>query len=380
MTYFGGLMKEEIEDEELMKGAWLLNSENEKIGYIFNTLKKEFTWNSKNEPYTNEELEKVWAAKSGNATEINLMLYKFLRKADIKCFLLMVSTRNNGRVLTAHPDFNQFNKTVVCIRDSSTNKNFILDASDKNSTLNDCPFEILNGKGLLLDFDSKLCILIDVKKKEPVKQMVWINGDIKADGKLEGTAQITSDSYEKINKVNSYNKLSEIAYKDELKNGDNSLSINQLTRENVEKDSLPLIESLNFKADLKGSDESYIYFNPNLFTGFYTNPFLSETRFSTIDFGCLYSYNITGKYKIPAGYKIEAIPQSISLFMPDKSINIKRITGQQDGEIIVRYLIDYRKSIFGPDEYKNIREFYKKMFEMLNEPVVLKKYNRLTTP
>lgn len=73
------------------------------------------------------------------------------------------------------------------------------------------------------------------------------------------------------------------------------------------------------------------------------------------------------------GYKIDALPQGVSMTMPDKSISFKRIVSEQDGQILIRFNIDFAKSIFSVDEYPAIRDFYKKMFEMLNEQIVLKK-------
>ncbi len=59
--------------------------------------------------------------------------------------------------------------------------------------------------------------------------------------------------------------------------------------------------------------------------------------------------------------------------MPDKSITFKRIVAEQDGDILVHYTIDYKRSLFLKDEYPSIHDFYKKMYEMLNEQIVLKK-------
>jgi hypothetical protein len=59
--------------------------------------------------------------------------------------------------------------------------------------------------------------------------------------------------------------------------------------------------------------------------------------------------------------------------MPDKSIVFKRFEGEQDGSVMIHYTIDYKRSIYTKDEYPSIRDFYKKMYEMLNEQIVLKK-------
>jgi hypothetical protein len=173
--------------------------------------------------------------------------------------------------------------------------------------------------------------------------------------------------------LNLYSTLGENKYIDLLENNDNSLKITSFKRENTEVDSLPLTENINFKLDLTGSDGTYIYFNPNIFTSFRTNPFLGEIRNSAIDFGSVNNYAIDGRYKVPEGYKIESLPKNLSLVMSDKSIIFKRIVAEQERDILVHYIINYKKAVFFKDEYPGIRDFYKKMYEMLNEQIVLKK-------
>ena len=104
-----------------------------------------------------------------------------------------------------------------------------------------------------------------------------------------------------------------------------------------------------------------------------TNPFLSENRHTDIDFGYLHNLAINGIYTIPTGYKIDALPKNISMTMPDRSITFRRIVAEQDGKIAVRYTISYQKSIYFKEDYADFHEFFKKMYEMLNEQIVLKK-------
>ena len=141
----------------------------------------------------------------------------------------------------------------------------------------------------------------------------------------------------------------------------------------MEVDTLPLTQNINFNLDLAGSDENYIYLNPNLFSSLKTNPFLSENRMTNIEFGYMQSYSISGVYKIPAGYKVDALPKSVSIVMPDKGVTFKRIAVEQDGTIILRYNINYNKSEYNKEDYPDFYEFNKKMHEMLNEQIILKK-------
>jgi hypothetical protein len=92
-----------------------------------------------------------------------------------------------------------------------------------------------------------------------------------------------------------------------------------------------------------------------------------------IDFGYLQNYSINAIYKMPAGYKSDALPKSVTIVMPDKSVSFKRFVGEQDGSISIRYSITYNKPEYEKENYPDFHEFFKKMHEMLNEQIVLKK-------
>ena len=92
-----------------------------------------------------------------------------------------------------------------------------------------------------------------------------------------------------------------------------------------------------------------------------------------IDFGYRKTYNIIGTFKIPAGYKADAVPQSTGIGIEDKSLIFKRIIVVQDNIISVRYSIEYKSPIYFKTNYPDLHEFFKKMHELLNGQVVLKK-------
>jgi len=370
---YGHQLKRKLTDEDaIINQAKTLKTDDDKIAYIFNQVKTTMKWNGDDEWYINDGTTKAWDNKTGNATEINLILCHLLKKAAINAMPLLVSTREHGKVNPFLTFTRQFNRTLVYIPVDST-KNYILDASDKYNTYNEIPGNILNSSAFYVDFDKKDYNTFFVQKVEPVRTLVFINAEIKPTGKMEGTAQISSFSYRKINSVSRYKTDGETKYIDYLRNDDNNLKISALKLENMDVDTLPLIQSLNFNLDMAGSDDTYIYLNPNVLTSLHTNPFLSENRYTDIDFGYKDNLTVNGIYKIPDGYKIDALPKSVTMAMPDQSIIFKRVVGEQDGNVVIRFMISYRQTIFFKENYANFHEFYKKMYELLNEQVVLKK-------
>ncbi|HEY8783175.1 MAG TPA: DUF3857 domain-containing protein [Mucilaginibacter sp.] len=370
---FGSQLNRSLNDEDMIIGkAALLKSNDEKIAFVFNEVKNAMKWDGKDRWHTVDGTHKAWENKSGNSTEINLCLYHLLKQLKIEAYPMVVSTRANGRPDPWRTSIWQFNRAVVYVPVDST-KQYILDATGKYNLYNETPPELLNSFGLWINKSKKTYDTVSINKALPVRQVVLINAEIKPGGKLEGTAQINSASYDRVNAIERYKRDGEEKYKNYLRNDDNNIKISSLKFENMEVDSLPLTQNIAFNLDLAGSDENYIYLNPNLFTPLKTNPFLSESRLTDIYFGYLRNYSINSVYKLPAGYKVDALPKSVNMIMPDKSISFKRIVAEQDGSVLVHFIINYTRTAFNASEYPGIHDFYKKMYEMLNEQIVLKK-------
>ncbi len=370
---FGGQLKRKLNNEDvIISKAKALKTDDDKIAYVFNEVKKSMKWNEIDHWYTNDGTYRAWENKTGNSAEINLVLYHLLKQSGVQVYPMIVSTRQHGKVRPYFTSTVQFNRAVVYAPIDS-NKEYILDATGKYNQYNETPAELLNSSGLYIDKSKNLYDIIYLRNDLPARQIVLIDADIKPGGKLEGTAQISSNSYYKIDAKERYKKDGEKKYIDYLRDDDNNLKISSLTFENMDVDTLPLTQNIKFDLDLAGSDENYIYLNPNLFTSLKSNPFLSENRMTDIDFGYMRSYSINGVYKIPAGYKTDAIPKSVTIIMPDKSVSFKRFVAEQNGIIILRYNINYNKSEYSKDTYPDFHEFFKKMHEMLNEQIILKK-------
>jgi len=369
---FGGQLNIKLSAEDsIINKANRLKSLNEKVAFIFDTVKRSMSWNKKDRWFTVDGVKKAWSKKTGNSTEINLILYHLLKEAGINTSLAVLKNRRNGRMVSNYPTFEGLNKTVVyCPID--TPGYYILDASNPYNSFNNIPAPFNGLNVLYIDPESKTSRLL-VLKGGTTKEAVTIEGNIDAQGKLKGKLQISSTNYNREKHSREYKELGEKQYINQLERENMGLKITSLKLENLAKDTLPLNQMIEFNCTLAEPDNDYLYFNPNKFTGFGNNPFLSETRISDIEIGGLFDYYIDARYSIPPGYKVSVLPKSITLIMHDKSIKFKRILAEQNGVIITYYIINLTKSSFSKDEYPPLHEFYAKMYEMLNEQIVLKK-------
>ncbi len=368
----GQLGKKLTGEEAIIAKAKAMKTDDEKIAYIFAEVKNTMKWNERYEKYAEDGVGKAWEKKTGSSGEMNMMVCHLLKKAGVKVYPMLTSTRSNGKVNPGYPNSYQFNNVVAYIPVDST-KQYVLDASNKYNLYNQVPANLLNTFGLAMNKDANSYEMTFLQNENPIKQFVLVNAEIKPDSKVTGTASLVNYGYKKVNAVERYKTAGEKKYIDYLRDDNNSLKISNIKMEDMDIDTLPLKQSLNFNLDLTGSDDNYIYFNPNVLGTAKASPFLSTNRFTDIDFGYRNGFTLVGTYKIPAGYKVESLPKSASMAMPDASITFRRIIAEQDGTIAVRYVIDSKKSMFFKEDYPDFHEFYKRMYEMMNEQIVLKK-------
>ena len=370
---FGGQLKRKLTDEEtIVIAAKALKSDDEKIAYIFNQVKNIMKWNEIDRWYTIDGTVHAWEKKTGNSAEINLILYHLLKQAGLEAYPMVVSTRDNGRVREYYTSVSQFNRAVVYIPVDSA-KNYILDATGKYNSYNETPAELLNSSGLYIDKTKKVFNFHFIRKDVPARETVFINAEVKGAGKIEGTADISSTSYERLTAIEKYKTDGEKKYTDFLRSDDNTLKISAVKFENMDVDTLPLTQHLVFSQELTASDENYVVLNANLFNQIKNNPFLSENRMTNIDFAYPRTFIIAANFKIPPGFKTEALPKSINMVMPDKSVTFKRFVAESEGVVVVRFNVNFTKAEYKKDDYADFHEFLKKMYELLNEPVIFKK-------
>ncbi|MET3978196.1 hypothetical protein ABIB62_000764 [Mucilaginibacter sp. UYP25] len=370
---FGLQIKRKLLNEDaIVSKAKSLETDEQKLQYVFNAVKTAMKWNGIDRWYTNDGTVKAWEKKTGNSAEINLILCHLLKQSGLKAYPMVVSTRDHGKVVPYFTFLYQFNRAVVYVPLNEDHK-YVVDATGKYNIYNETPDNLLNSSALYIDREKNKYDIILLEKQDPVKQVTIINGTVKADGKIDGTAQINSFSYNRINTLTRYKDDGEKKYTDYLKENNNALSISSLKFENMDVDTLPLVQNINFNINLTGSDDNYIYFNPIVFNSLRSNPFLNEVRRTNIDFGYLNNYTVVATYKLPDHYKIDAMPKSVNMTMPDGSITFKRMLAEENGTLMVRYVISHKSTTYSKGNYADFYEFYKQMYEMLNEQIVLKK-------
>src|SRR5690606_23989395 len=95
--------------------------ERETLQNVYGYFKENYKWNrftAIHPRISNRDMEK---ARNGNAADLNLMLNSFLKAKGFDVELVLLSSRNNGKLITSYPYLRQFDLMVnlVTLKDGS---------------------------------------------------------------------------------------------------------------------------------------------------------------------------------------------------------------------------------------------------------------------
>jgi hypothetical protein len=113
----------------------------------------------------------------------------------------------------------------------------------------------------------------------------------------------------------------------------------------------------------------------NLLSGIRENPFVSNNCLTKVNFGFRKSISVNVNIDLPANFVAEELPKNIRMTTPEKDISASRIIeyNPSTNRIMSVITLHISKSVYDGEEYPDLKEFYSRMIELVNEAVVVKK-------
>ena len=367
---FGGQLGRDIPGtDEFVKEVKTLSSPVQKMTRVYDYVKGKMGWNGSSWRYSTDGIKSAWNKKTGNSADINLILVNLLRAVDLDADPVFVSERQHGKVNTSYPFVDQFNTVYAVV--PINGRNYYLDATNKYLPAQITPYDILNTTGFIVNRkNSQLVNILDEEFK--YNEGVLVVGSVNAEGKLVGSASVKSSDYARAIKMSRYKSDSKRFQEVYFTKGNEGITIDSFKTSGEDVDSLPFLQEFQFQLPLTVTGD-YRFIDLNLFTGQKSNPFILNERFANINFGYKQRVVMTALIDVPESYTMDALPKSISITTPDRSISYRKSVSFENGKLVQNMLIEVNRSLFEADDYPMVKEFYKKMFDSLNESVVLKK-------
>ena len=343
----------------------------EKATVIYDYIKHYFMWNGYYGMFSENGIKKAYDDKTGNIGDINLSLIAALQAYGFDAEPVLCSTRENGLPKVVYPVLSDFN--YVFCRLTINSKVYMLDASDPYLPFGMLPVRCINGDGRV--FHDKGSSWMEILPQRELKQQTTLLLKLDPDGKLKGDAKIVSFDYEALNKrkrMVSFN--SEEEYIEDTDNRLPRMSIGEYQIENRQDLSKPLMEtySVEFERfDSLGMDR--IYFNPFIFDKWTENPFKSNERLYPVDFGAPLSYTHTLSFEFPDNYSVVALPEKVSLALPDNGGSFAFDIQNIGNSITMRSVLKTNTYVYNSDDYHALREIFARIVQLHKTDIVLQK-------
>src|SRR5918993_1296434 len=266
---------------EFLKLVKLMPLPEDKMKSVYEFVRRNMGWNHVYSKYSMEGVKDAWQKKSGSSGDINLILVNLLKEAGLEAFPMLVSERFHGKVDPAYPFIDQFNSVFACV--NINGRKYYLDATDLTTPAHITPNNILNTNAFIVNRKSGGLVTI-------TNDTTQYRDDIIAHLKVQPTAELAGDlvvwsgDYSRMEKLEAYKADKAKFLRNNFIVNGTSIAGKELEVLNAENDSSALQLKLKLSGGLNNSG-GYYFLPLNLFTGFDSNPFLSEDRFSNINFG-----------------------------------------------------------------------------------------------
>lgn len=351
--------------EKIIDSADHLKIFTEKISYLHSVVRDRMSSETEQSAGLGVSLQEVWDNKDGTSSDINMIFLNLLNQSKINCHPLLISTRDNGYIDMDFPSLGQLNGFAVLAFDSS--KVYVIDASEKWQTIDIPPLNLLNRNVLLLAKDSTQWLNVS-DERILLKKHMNIFASFDSTGKLSGSSTIQHFDYAKSLEMDTTESKKENFYSNEKA----GVIIKEITRENYDNSGEPLTEHYNFEYELPATDQFY-FINPQFLAKEDKNPFTYNYRETDMDFISKQEHILNLQFSIPINYTVEHLPKNILIIAPDSSLTYQRKSYVRNNEVNMSQVFLIKRSRFSKDEYEGIFDFYKKMYALKSEEIVIKK-------
>lgn len=340
------------------------SNQKETLQNIYNYFKSTYSWNRFHGIYPKQSNREVYKNKNGNSADLNLLLNSIVKAKGMQAEMILVSTRDNGKLITSYPFLGQFNYAVnlVTTSDGST---FLIDAANMKDDLGYAPLPIYNHYGLMVVPNKEKFVMLHPQISEYQSVQYYKFKD--------NTFLLTQTD-----KRNGYFKWDE----SEVMEGESEFTIinsaldvlmteTKREKKDSDKDNFELIRTQSQSNPLQNPAFIGIENPLNKVVSFFklTNP----TRERNLEFDFPFLYKADAVIEIPDGYKVE-IPTGYKTHEEagEKNIIFYQTAEIKENKLILHVEFLLGKSIF-TENYSEIKSFFDKINGAVQKNILLKK-------
>lgn len=209
---------------------------------------------------------------------------------------------------------------------------------------------------------------VDLEINANSQNKIVLNLTINPDSlKCSGNVTIQALEYAAFYKRDNYKDDTD-ELKDYLKK--NGFESDKVKSINFEKLEMPYIIAAQGNSEIE-SIEGDLIIKPFLDFPYLENPLKLKTRDYPIDFALTREDQMESTIIIPDNYKPYELPESISI--DNNLVKINLDYKQEGTQLVINGLYAIKKSIYEPNEYSTIKEYFQTIVDQFNKEIVLVK-------
>jgi hypothetical protein len=367
---FGSQLKEDNSwIKEAMKKVTTDPNETERAKKIFEYVRDNFKCTDHDAIWLSQPLKKTFQVKTGNVSDINLLLTAIYINQGFEAQPVVLSTKENGYAKEATALMNQYNYVISRIKVGD--QYLLLDASQNRMGFGKLTEDCYNISGRVID--DKMPILVNLSPdslKENKFTSVFIINNEK--GEIEGS-YTTNLGYMESTRLREklLSTKPDDLFKEIKKEYPSEVQLSNLLIDSVKLYDEPVV--LKYDMSLKFNDEDVIYFSPLFNEVWKKNPFTSAERSYPVEMPYQIHKTFVLDMEVPKGYKVDEIPKSTRMKLNENDGMFEYLVSASNGRIQLRSKLAMNKATFAPDDYETLREFFGHIVKKQAEQIVFKK-------
>lgn len=360
-----------VETNVLLEQAKGLKDDLEKAKLIYNFIINNFESTESDNIMLDKTLATVLRDKKGTHPELSALLLKLLQKLDLNATIFLTTKNDEAPFEMDWPSINDFTTIVVLLKIGD--QEYFLNPIYKSLPFGYVPRNLIASRGVEISTmkaqnASYAYKTIQNKSKNDFRSTNIISS-IDDKGMIKGSLFTNYLEYSNVDFVYAVKKDS-TAFFDNLKKEQSLSKIGKVEINNVTENNTTL--KLDFNRELIAQDD-YIFLPLNIFTDFSKNEFISTFRKTGVWFGTPLNRKMNFVITIPETYTVEELPKNMRFTNEDKSILFSRKVIKQDNTLNIQVEFLVSKILFGTEEYPMFYEFWKLIYEQLNENIAIKR-------
>ncbi|PPK86245.1 uncharacterized protein DUF3857 [Neolewinella xylanilytica] len=350
-----------------------LPTDREKITAAYRFVTKNINWNGDYFFLATGSPNQIFDTRIGNSADLNIMLLSLLNEAGIEAHPLLVSLRNTGAPIEQYPLLDQFNHLMVYTEVDGLP--LLLDANDPNRPPGLPREDALNHRAWVGDKDNPRWIDIEVPSS---RQVTMVEMHVAPDGRSQTKLKGRLDNYYAFSGRSRLAEETAPEAAPVVRELVAHLPETQVTSFEVTDQQIGRPEQLDFQAELivpaGQAMNDYLYLQPVLLPMLDGELADAEERFLPIDFPYPWEQRYIATIHLPEGYDLEEVPSSLRLKTEDGSMGaVYSVQQGVPGTVTISFTVQMARTLYLAKEYGALRDMFRRVIELQETPLVLKK-------